>query len=57
MEEVIEMKVTKNLGMLVLGVWLVLTGLLKVTSIAIPSGDVLMAVLAIAAGALILLKK
>jgi hypothetical protein len=56
-KEVIEMKVTKNLGMLVLGIWLVLTGLLQVTSIAIPSGDVLMAVLAIAAGALILMKK
>ncbi|MBV1758489.1 MAG: hypothetical protein KMY55_11685 [Dethiosulfatibacter sp.] len=53
----IDMKVTKNLGMLVLGVWLVLTGLLQVTSIEIPSGDVLMAVLAIVAGALILLKK
>lgn len=57
MEEMIDMKVTKNLGMLVLGVWLVLTGLLQVTSIEIPSGDVLMAVLAIVAGALILLKK
>jgi len=50
-------KVPKNLSMLVLGIWLVLTGLLQVTDIAIPSGDVLMAVLAIAAGVLIILKK
>jgi len=56
-EEVTEVKVPKNLSMLVLGIWLVLTGLLQVTDIAIPSGDVLMAVLAIAAGVLIILKK
>jgi hypothetical protein len=40
------MKVTKNLGMLLLGVWLILTGL-----------GTLMGILAIAAGALILVGK
>ena len=49
------MGVTKNLGMLLLAIWLILTGLLQVVSIAIPSIGIIMAVLAIAAGVLILL--
>ena len=47
------MKLTRNLGMILLAIWLILTGLLQVVSIAIPA--VVMAVLAIAAGVLILL--
>ena len=49
------MRVTKNLGMLLLAIWLILTGLLQVVSIAIPAIGTIMAVLAIAAGVLILL--
>lgn len=49
------MRVTKNLGMLLLAIWLILTGLLQVVSIAIPAIGTIMAVLAIAAGVLILI--
>ena len=49
------MKVTKNLGMILLAVWLIVTGLLKVVSIPIPAIGMILAVLAIAAGVLILL--
>ena len=49
------MRVTKNLGMLLLAIWLILTGLLEVVSIAIPAIGTIMAVLAVAAGVLILL--
>ena len=49
------MGVTKNLGMLLLAIWLILTGLLQVVSIAIPAIGTIMAVLAIAAGVLILI--
>ena len=48
------MKLTKNLGMLLLGVWLVVTGLLQVVSVQIPSIGPILALLAIAAGVLIL---
>jgi hypothetical protein len=48
------MKLTKNLGMLLLGIWLVVTGLLQVVSVPIPSIGPILALLAIAAGALIL---
>jgi hypothetical protein len=49
------MRRNSNLGMLLLGVWLVVTGLLAVVSIPIPAIGIIMAVLAIAAGVLILL--
>ena len=54
-EEVSNMKLTKNLGMLLLGIWLIVTGLLQVVSIPIPAIGIILAVLAIAAGVLILL--
>ena len=44
---------TKNLGILFLAVWLIITGLLGVATIPIPS--VVMAVLALLAGVLLLL--
>ncbi len=50
-----KMKVTKSLGMLLLGIWLVLTGLLQVVDFGIGGLDVILALLAIAAGALIIL--
>jgi len=49
--------ITKSIGMLLLGIWLILTGLLQLFSIAIPGGGIIMALLALAAGVLILLGK
>jgi len=46
---------TKNLGMLLLGVWLVATGLLPFVSITFVNIGLVLALLAIAAGVLILL--
>ncbi|MGB8648770.1 MAG: hypothetical protein WCF84_26265 [Anaerolineae bacterium] len=47
--------ITKNLGMLLLGIWLVLTGLLQFVHIPITGISAILALLAIAAGVLILL--
>ena len=48
----------RNLGMILLGVWLILTGLLPLLSIRVSSTVTTgLAVLAIAAGLLILLKR
>ena len=49
------MKLPKNLGMILLGIWLIVYGLLQVVSVAIPGLAIIMAVLAIAAGVLILM--
>jgi hypothetical protein len=49
------MRLPKNLGMVLLSIWLIVTGLLNFVSIPIPAMGVIMAVLAIAAGVLILL--
>lgn len=51
------MKMLKNLGMILLGIWLILTGLMQVFNISIPAIDIIMAILAIAAGVLILFKR
>ena len=51
------MKLTKSLGMTLLGVWLIVTGLLQVVSISIPYIGLIMAVIAIVAGLLILVGK
>jgi len=48
------MKLTKNIGMLLLGIWLIVTGLLHVVSITIAAISTILALLAIAAGVLIL---
>jgi len=45
-----------GLGFLLLGIWLIATGLLMLLQINIPYSDVILALLAIAAGALIILK-
>jgi hypothetical protein len=48
----------RNLGMILLGLWLILTGLLPLLSIRVsPTVTTGLAVLAIAAGLLILLKR
>jgi len=52
------MKLKKGgLGFLLLGIWLIVTGLLMLLEISIPYSDVILALLAIAAGVLIILKK
>lgn len=49
------MKIRRNLGMLLLGIWLVLTGLLPLLNINISNSGTILALLAIAAGILILI--
>ena len=49
------MKLTKSLGMLLLGIFLILTGLIQLLSFNFAGLPVIMAILAIAAGILILL--
>lgn len=49
------MKLTRNLGMLLLGVWLILSGLTPLLGLSFSGLGMLMAILAVAAGALILL--
>ena len=47
------MKLTRNIGMLLLALWLVLSGLIPLLSLSFSGLGVVMAVLAIAAGILI----
>lgn len=47
------MKITKNVGMLLLAVWLVLTGLVPLLNFSFSGLGTVMAILAIAAGVLI----
>lgn len=49
------MSLTKNLGMLLLGIWLILSGLILLLHLSFAGLGTLMAILAIAAGAFILL--
>ena len=51
------MKLTKRLGFLLLGIWLIMTGLIPLLRLSFTGLEILMAVLAIAAGALILLER
>ena len=47
------MRVTRNIGMLLLAAWLVLTGLVPLLNLSFSGLGTVMAILAIAAGALI----
>ena len=49
------MKVIRNLGMLLLGVWLLLSGLIPLLNLTLSGLGTLMAVLAILAGVFILM--
>ena len=49
------MKLTKNLGTVLLAIWLILTGLIALVHLSFAGLGVIMAVLALVAGALILL--
>lgn len=51
------MKLTSNRGMQLLGIWLLLTGLIPLLNISFSGLGTLMAVIAIAAGALILVTR
>jgi hypothetical protein len=48
------MRIFKNLGMLLLGVWLIATGLIPLLHLSFSGLGIVMAILAIAGGALIL---
>ena len=52
-----KIKFNGNLGMLLLGIWLIASGLLPLLSINFPALGVILAVLAVAAGILLLLKR
>jgi hypothetical protein len=47
------MKVTRNLGMLLLAAWLVMTGVIPLLNLSFPGLGTVMGILAIAAGILI----
>jgi len=47
-------KLTQKIGMILLAIWLILTGLLQLVSFDFPYKAILMSILAIAAGVLIL---
>jgi hypothetical protein len=49
------LKLTKNLGMLLLAIWLILTGVIPLFNLSFSGLGTVMAILAIAAGALILI--
>jgi hypothetical protein len=48
------MKVTKNFGLLLLGIWLIATGLIPLLNLSFSGLGTLMACVAVAAGALII---
>jgi hypothetical protein len=48
-------RASKSMGMILLGIWLILTGLIPVLKLHVEGLPMIMQVLAIAAGALILL--
>jgi hypothetical protein len=50
-----EPKLTKNLGMLLLGIWLILGGLIPLLNLSFSGLGMLLGVLAVAAGVCILL--
>jgi ABC-type thiamin/hydroxymethylpyrimidine transport system permease subunit len=51
------MSLNKNLGLLLLGVWLIVSALLSLLNVGFPGSGLILAVLAVAAGVLILLKR
>ena len=51
----LQMKITRNVGMLLLAVWLILTGLIPLLNFSFSGLGAVMAILAIAAGVFIIL--
>jgi len=50
-------RIERNLGLLLLGIWLILTGLLPLLHISFPAEGIALTLLAIAAGVLIVLQR
>lgn len=50
-------KLSKNLGRLLLAIWLIATGLLQLLNITFPASGLILAILAIAAGVLLLIRR
>jgi hypothetical protein len=50
------MKLSKNLGVILLAVWLIASGLISVLNISFPASGVILAILAIAAGVVLLVR-
>ncbi|MGC9357529.1 MAG: hypothetical protein ACP5GX_06680 [Anaerolineae bacterium] len=50
-------KITDNLGILLLSIWLILQGLISLLALSFPAMGTIMAILAIAAGVLLLLER
>ena len=50
------MKITEKRGMIILAIWLILTGLIPILHLSFNGSGVIMAVLAIVAGIMILLE-
>lgn len=50
------MRLRERLGIFVLAIWLILSGLVELINLSIPSGDLLLAIMAIIAGVLIFLE-
>ena len=48
-------KLTRNLGMLLLAIWLILTGVMPLLNLSFSGAGTVMAILAVAAGVLILI--
>lgn len=51
------MRVTKRLGMLLLAIWLILTGLISLFSLSFSGLNIIMGLLALVAGVLLLLDR
>ena len=51
------MKITKNFGMLLLAIWLILTGLIELLGLSFHGLSILMGLLAIAAGVILLIRR
>jgi hypothetical protein len=51
------MKIGSNLGMMLLGIWLLITGLVPILHLNFEAMGMIMSLLAVAAGALLLMNK
>ena len=51
------MKITKNLGILLLAIWLILTGLIELLGLSFQGLSILMGILAIAAGVILFIRR
>lgn len=51
------MRLPKNLGMILLAIWLILTGLIELLKFSFTGLGIIMAILAVAAGVLILMRR